>query len=327
MVLVMIWDITRDTAVKDYYDSSESNQDIIECLRRALGFLSYKERICSVDNSHNLDFSVPFKRQDVEDNVFRCDTITSDVNANVASVEPNGLATGQNTKLSRRIIFDELMSHTKAVVVSFEVLNPRSGQTHMKADVNNTIRPLEEKKHKLKEAMCAKQPDSHHKYQNWKRLEKDLLEIPETLYICINLALEAAQKLKTRTTDEGLLQQLNYAKEQLGSLVEFYKDTGHQTGNSMFHALMLACFADAWFWQAKLAASSRKQHIEKRGSRAVRVGSQAVQVGSRDVHNGLLDAGVELPVTEWTVESVKLIYTQHKLRLEWAFLFGNSQYG
>ncbi|GJU49897.1 acetyl-CoA carboxylase 1-like protein [Tanacetum coccineum] len=33
----------------------------------------------------------------------------------------------------------------------------------------------------------------------------------------------------------------------------------------------------------------------------------------------------ELPVTEWTVESVKLIYTQHKLRLEWAFLFGNSR--
>ncbi|GJW07402.1 hypothetical protein Tco_1569825 [Tanacetum coccineum] len=106
--------------------------------------------------------------------------------------------------------------------------------------------------------------------------------------------------------------------------VRFYKDTAIKTVNSMFHALMLARFADACFWQAKLVASSRKRHVDKRGSRAV-------QVGSRAVHNGLLDAGVsphrkaELPVTEWTVESVKLIYTQHKLRLEWAFLFGNSR--
>ncbi|GJY92266.1 hypothetical protein Tco_0508048 [Tanacetum coccineum] len=120
----------------------------------------------------------------------------------------------------------------------------------MKADVNNTIRTLEEKKHKLEEAMCAKQPDSQHKHQNFKRLDKDLvfvivsteLEIPKTLYICVNLALEAVQKLKTRTTDEGLLQQLNYVKEHIGSLAEFYKDTSHLTGNSMFHALMLARF-------------------------------------------------------------------------------------
>ncbi|GJV23240.1 hypothetical protein Tco_1375935 [Tanacetum coccineum] len=73
--------------------------------------------------------------------------------------------------------------------------------------------------------------------------------------------------------------------EQIGSLAEFYKDTGHLTGNSTFHALMLARFANAWFWQAKLVASSRKRHVEKRGSRAI-------QVGSRAVHNGLLDAGV-----------------------------------
>ncbi|GKC71360.1 hypothetical protein Tco_1117243, partial [Tanacetum coccineum] len=111
------------------------------------------------------------------------------------------------------------------------------------------------------------------------------LEIPKTLYICVNLALEAAQKLKTRTTDEGLLQQLNYVKEHIGSLAEFYKDTSHLTENSMFHALMLARFADVCFWQAKLVASSRKRHVDKRGSRAV-------QVGSRVVHNGLLDAGV-----------------------------------
>ncbi|GJZ36655.1 hypothetical protein Tco_1357535 [Tanacetum coccineum] len=64
----------------------------------------------------------------------------------------------------------------------------------------------------------------------------------KTLYICVNLALEVAHKLNTHTTDEGLLQQLNYAKEQIGSLAEFYKDTGHLTGNSMFHALMLARF-------------------------------------------------------------------------------------
>ncbi|GKA47294.1 coiled-coil domain-containing protein 22 isoform X2, partial [Tanacetum coccineum] len=38
-----------------------------------------------------------------------------------------------------------------------------------------TIRCLEEKKHKLEEAMCAKQPDSQHKHQNWKKLEKDLV--------------------------------------------------------------------------------------------------------------------------------------------------------
>nr|GEZ88430.1 hypothetical protein [Tanacetum cinerariifolium] len=53
------------------------------------------------------------------------------------------------------------------------------------------------------------------------------LEIPKMLYIWVNLALEAEQKLKTRTIDEGLLQQLNYAKEQIGSLAEFYKDIGH----------------------------------------------------------------------------------------------------
>ncbi|GKC49296.1 heat shock 70 kDa protein, mitochondrial, partial [Tanacetum coccineum] len=53
------------------------------------------------------------------------------------------------------------------------------------------------------------------------------LEIPEMLYICVNLALEAGQKLKTCTTEEGLLQQLNYAKEHIGSLADFYKDTGH----------------------------------------------------------------------------------------------------
>ncbi|GJW86852.1 coiled-coil domain-containing protein 22 isoform X2 [Tanacetum coccineum] len=38
-----------------------------------------------------------------------------------------------------------------------------------------TIRRLEEKKHKLEEAMCAKQPDSQHKHQNWKKPEKDLV--------------------------------------------------------------------------------------------------------------------------------------------------------
>ncbi|GJR94690.1 protein RAE1 [Tanacetum coccineum] len=35
-------------------------------------------------------------------------------------------------------------------------------------------------------------------------------------------------------------------------------------------------------WQANLVASSRKQHVDKRGSRVV-------QVGSRAVHDGLLD--------------------------------------
>ncbi|GJY24425.1 60S ribosomal protein L3 [Tanacetum coccineum] len=39
---------------------------------------------------------------------------------------------------------------------------------------------------------------------------------------------------------------------------------------------------DACFWQANLVASSRKRHIDKRGSRVV-------QVGSRVVHDGLLD--------------------------------------
>nr|GEW99535.1 reverse transcriptase domain-containing protein [Tanacetum cinerariifolium] len=38
-----------------------------------------------------------------------------------------------------------------------------------------------------------------------------------------------------------------------------------------------------------------------------------------------MEVKAELPVTEWTVESVKLIYMQHTLRLEWAFLFGNSR--
>nr|GEU94052.1 hypothetical protein [Tanacetum cinerariifolium] len=99
-----------------------------------------------------------------------------------------------------------------------------------------TIRPLEEKKHNLEEAICAKQLDSQHKHQNWKKLKKDLI----------------------------------------GSLAEFYKDTGHLTGNNMFHALMLARFFDACFWQAKLVASSRKRHVDKRGSRAVQVGSRAV---------------------------------------------------
>ncbi|GJY63135.1 proteasome subunit alpha type-5 [Tanacetum coccineum] len=91
----------------------------------------------------------------------------------------------------------------------------------------------------------------------------------------------------------------NVAKEQIGSLAEFYKDTGHLTGNSMFHALMLARFADAWFWQAKIfVASSRKRQIDMRGSRAV-------QVGSRAVHNGLLDAGVS-PHRKFRIKSVVL---------------------
>nr|GEW19753.1 hypothetical protein [Tanacetum cinerariifolium] len=38
-----------------------------------------------------------------------------------------------------------------------------------------TIRPLEEKKQKLEEAICAKQPDSQHKHKNWKELEQDLV--------------------------------------------------------------------------------------------------------------------------------------------------------
>ncbi|GKC31015.1 mitochondrial outer membrane protein porin 4 [Tanacetum coccineum] len=39
----------------------------------------------------------------------------------------SGLVTRQNTRVSRRLTFDEVMPHTKAVV-SFEVPNPRSGQ-------------------------------------------------------------------------------------------------------------------------------------------------------------------------------------------------------
>nr|GEX85779.1 hypothetical protein [Tanacetum cinerariifolium] len=52
------------------------------------------------------------------------------------------------------------------------------------------------------------------------------LEIPENLYDCINQALEAEQKLKRCTNDEGLLKQLNYLKEKIGSLAEFYKEIG-----------------------------------------------------------------------------------------------------
>ncbi|GKE07040.1 hypothetical protein Tco_1399058 [Tanacetum coccineum] len=55
------------------------------------------------------------------------------------------------------------------------------------------------------------------------------------LYICVNLALEAGQKLKTCTTEEGLLQQLNYAKEHIGSLADFYKDTGHLPYDWEYH--------------------------------------------------------------------------------------------
>ncbi|GKA84202.1 40S ribosomal protein S13 [Tanacetum coccineum] len=52
------------------------------------------------------------------------------------------------------------------------------------------------------------------------------LKIPETLYICINQALEAEQKLKTHTSDK-VLKQLELAKKRIGSLADFYKHTGH----------------------------------------------------------------------------------------------------
>ncbi|GKB90146.1 4-alpha-glucanotransferase DPE2 [Tanacetum coccineum] len=44
--------------------------------------------------------------------------------------------------------------------------------------------------------------------------------------------------------------------------------------------------------------------------------------GDEQIWGGSLTVPAEHPITEWTAESQKLIYTQHKLRLEWAFLFG-----
>ncbi|GJW83092.1 coiled-coil domain-containing protein 22 [Tanacetum coccineum] len=58
-----------------------------------------------------------------------------------------------------------------------------------------TIRRLEEKKHKLEEAMCAKQPDSQHKHQNWKKLEKAMVE--DELSI-LSKEVEKLPKLATR---------------------------------------------------------------------------------------------------------------------------------
>ncbi|GKC31179.1 coiled-coil domain-containing protein 22 isoform X2 [Tanacetum coccineum] len=168
----------------------------------------------------------------------------------------------------------------------------------MKADVNNTIRPLEDKKHKLKEAMCAKQPDSENELSI---LSKEVAKLPKlaTIRAYIERIKEITKNSRKQDIHiERILKKTrelsNMIQERLHrtyvvvlsnlALLLSYKDTGHQTGNSTFHALMLARFADAW--QAKkLVASSRKPHIDKRGSRAV-------QVGSRAVHNGLLDAGV-----------------------------------
>ncbi|GJY92267.1 acetyl-CoA carboxylase 1-like protein [Tanacetum coccineum] len=50
--------------------------------------------------------------------------------------------------------------------------------------------------------------------------------------------------------------------------------------------------------------------------------SWVLPAGVRWMVFALHDYEAEHPITEWTAESQKLIYTQHKLRLEWAFLFG-----
>ncbi|GKD17566.1 hypothetical protein Tco_1206724, partial [Tanacetum coccineum] len=59
--------------------------------------------------------------------------------------------------------------------------------------------------------------------------------IPENLYDCINQALEAEQKLKRCTSDEGLLKQFNYLKEMIGSLAEFYKEIGLLPSDWEYH--------------------------------------------------------------------------------------------
>ncbi|PWA37690.1 Eukaryotic porin/Tom40 [Artemisia annua] len=59
---------------------------------------------------------------------YRCDNnISLSVHGSTPMELISGLATGQNTTVSRRLTFDEVFPHTKAVV-SFEVPNPRSGQ-------------------------------------------------------------------------------------------------------------------------------------------------------------------------------------------------------
>nr|GEV19570.1 elongation factor G, III-V domain-containing protein [Tanacetum cinerariifolium] len=74
-----------------------------------------------------------------------------------------------------------------------------------------------------------------HADQRKQEEEEGKLEIPENLYDCINQALEAEQKLKRCTSEEGLLKQLNYLKEMIGSLAEFYKEIGLLPSDWEYH--------------------------------------------------------------------------------------------
>ncbi|GJW13273.1 RNA-directed DNA polymerase, eukaryota, partial [Tanacetum coccineum] len=52
-------------------------------------------------------------------------------------------------------------------------------------------------------------------------------EIPEAVYVYVNLVFKAEQQLKTRPSDEVLLQRLSYYKQQLGIVADLYKKSNH----------------------------------------------------------------------------------------------------
>ncbi|GKF97836.1 hypothetical protein Tco_0293657, partial [Tanacetum coccineum] len=52
-------------------------------------------------------------------------------------------------------------------------------------------------------------------------------EIPEAVYVYVNLVFKAEQQLKARPSDEVLLQRLSYYKQQLGIVADLYKESNH----------------------------------------------------------------------------------------------------
>ncbi|GKD02490.1 hypothetical protein Tco_1177464, partial [Tanacetum coccineum] len=125
--------------------------------------------------------------------------------------------------------------------------------------------------HKLRLEWAFLFGNSHGRYDAWRATS-----VNATPFICEKTESIRPKghcvvvRVTIRDPDDGFKPNGGKVQElsAIGSLAEFYKDTGHLTGNSTFHALMLARFADAWFWQAKLVASSKTvTRLNKRGSR------------------------------------------------------------
>ncbi|GKD68269.1 hypothetical protein Tco_1322359, partial [Tanacetum coccineum] len=60
-------------------------------------------------------------------------------------------------------------------------------------------------------------------------------EIPEAVYVYVNLVFKAEQQLKTRPSDKVLLHRLSYYKQQLGIVADLYKESNHLPSDWQYH--------------------------------------------------------------------------------------------